>query len=338
MRRWIEWAARLYPRSWRAEFGEEFRAVLDDVKPSWRVFGNVLRGAIEMRVAGGSNWAKVVAAMALAGAVVGFGVSFQVAPAYQSSATVSFTPVADPVRPASAEVRRERTSQHVREMETEILSRAVLSSIIQDSRLLLYQTEKPSEDVIDKMRSHIRMTMAPSADGDPASVAIRVSFSCSDAAKARATVDALVFRLIEANQNRNWTRNRNYQDFWQRMAAVEHLQSVPPAPVGDFASVLTAASTPVKAGPNRLVFIAWGLGIGALLGFAGGVTVRWPAHARRIAGFAMAGCLLAGAASFLIPNRYISTAVMEIGPAELTEDPLASAPAPVSAAAFLGQV
>jgi hypothetical protein len=40
MRRWIRLAAALYPRSRRAEFGQEFR-------------GNVLRGALEMRMAGG---------------------------------------------------------------------------------------------------------------------------------------------------------------------------------------------------------------------------------------------------------------------------------------------
>ncbi|HXE63515.1 MAG TPA: hypothetical protein VN519_08230, partial [Bryobacteraceae bacterium] len=78
MRRWIGLAALLYPRNWRAEFGEEFRAVLDDVKPGWRVFGNVLRGAIEMRMMNGSNWAKLVAAMAIAGSIVGFGVSYWV--------------------------------------------------------------------------------------------------------------------------------------------------------------------------------------------------------------------------------------------------------------------
>ena len=37
MKRLISLVARLYPRSWRAEFGEEFDAVLDDVKPRWRV-------------------------------------------------------------------------------------------------------------------------------------------------------------------------------------------------------------------------------------------------------------------------------------------------------------
>src|SRR6185312_5001448 len=107
----------------------------------------------------------------------------------------------------------------------------------------------------------------------------------------------------------------------------------PRAPAGEVASVLAAASLPVKTDPNRFAFLAWGLGIGGLLGFLTALTVRWPRHARRIAGFATAGCLLAGAASFLIPDRYTSTAVMEITPAQLT--PAQSA---TSAADFLRRV
>jgi hypothetical protein len=49
MKRWIARVAALHPRSWRAEYGEEFGALLDDVKPGWRVFANVLGGAIQFR-------------------------------------------------------------------------------------------------------------------------------------------------------------------------------------------------------------------------------------------------------------------------------------------------
>ena len=59
MKRWIAFVAVLYPRSWRDEFGDEFGALLDDVKPSWRVFRNVLGGAIQMQITEGTNWMKV---------------------------------------------------------------------------------------------------------------------------------------------------------------------------------------------------------------------------------------------------------------------------------------
>ena len=183
MRRWIGLAAALYPREWRAEFGEEFRAVLDDVKPSSRVFANVLRGAIEMRMVNGSNWAKLVAAMAVVGAVVGFGVSYR-SPVYLSSATISVTPVADPVRPTSAEELRQRAVERVERMKTEMLSRAELSSIINDPRLILYYAElqrMPLEDVIDNMRSNLRMEEVSTARTGLAPIVFRISFAYADA-------------------------------------------------------------------------------------------------------------------------------------------------------------
>jgi hypothetical protein len=70
MRRWIDLAASLYPRSWREEYGEEFSGLLEEVQPTWRVFGNVLRGAISMQLTRNTNWLKVAGAMAAAGAVV----------------------------------------------------------------------------------------------------------------------------------------------------------------------------------------------------------------------------------------------------------------------------
>src|SRR5687768_13915943 len=50
MKRLIEWAARLYPRAWRERYGEEFRALIEDVRPGWRELWDVLRGACGMQM------------------------------------------------------------------------------------------------------------------------------------------------------------------------------------------------------------------------------------------------------------------------------------------------
>jgi len=47
MRRWIALAARLYPRSWRDRYGEEFDALLEDATADWQQFLNVAQGALE---------------------------------------------------------------------------------------------------------------------------------------------------------------------------------------------------------------------------------------------------------------------------------------------------
>ena len=101
----------------------------------------------------------------------------------------------------------------------------------------------------------------------------------------------------------------------------------------------TAASQPVEsAGRSRIVYLTWGLGLGLLMGLLAALAMRWPRGAFQLGGFAVAGCVLAGAASFVIPNRYRSTAVMMISPAVITEDPLAPLPVATPATKFLRQI
>jgi hypothetical protein len=101
MKRWIARAAALYQRSWREEYGEEFDALLDDVKPRWRVFADVLGEAIRMQMTMGNNWLNLATATAACGAIMATGLSFTVAPQYVSSAVLSVTPQPDPLRPES---------------------------------------------------------------------------------------------------------------------------------------------------------------------------------------------------------------------------------------------
>ncbi len=342
MRRWIEFVAVLYPRSWREEFGPEFGALLDDVKPSWRVFRNVLGGSIEMQITAGTNWMKVAGAMAAIGAVVAFGISFRTAPLYSSSAVISVTPQVDPVRPTSRDVLQTRAAERVAGMEAELLSRTSLSSIINDPRLQLYEEERkrePLEDVIGEMRRNIRIEAFPPADGGLAPLAFNISFSYPDQVKAQAAVRALSNKFLEANVRTNKANADAYQGFWRDMADVQHTKPAPPPPIGDIVGVLSPASNPVDAeGPNRFLFLAWGLGMGLLVGLLAAFGMRRPRGVRRLVGFGVAGFTLAGAGSFLIPNRFTSSAFMQISPAQVTEDPMAPLPAATPAAEFLRQI
>ena len=337
MKRFILLIARLYPRSWREEFGEEFDAVLDDVKPSWRVFANILGGAIMMQIATGTNWLKLAAATAVVGAIAALGMSYRVAPRYVSSAAISVTPQPDPVRPVSPQVLKERAAEHVAEMEAEILSRWRLFQIVRS--LDLYQAERkrePPEDVIEQMRHDLRI-QARSSEDDGATV-VSISFDYPDQVKAQAAVRELAARFAEVDLNSNRTIQDAYRGFWRDMAADRNAEPAPPPPVGDVARIIDAADQPMESpGPNRLVYLTWGLGVGLLLGLVAAFSIRWPRSARQLAGFAMAGCIVAGAASFLIPNRFTSTAVMMIDPARITEDPLAPLPAVTPATEFLRQ-
>ncbi len=343
MKRWIALASALYPRGWRQEYGEEFSALLDDVRPRWRVFANVLGGAIGMQITNGTNWLKLALAMAIAGAIVAAGASFAVAPRYVSAAVISVTPQPDPIRPVSAEVLQKRAAQRVVEMESEILSRWSLFETVK--KLDLYKKERQrlrfEDDVTQQMRQNIRIQARPSAKAGPAPIVFSISFAYPDQAMAQAAVRDLASRFAQANRISNRNRDNMYRNFWQDVAndaAFHHekMAPAPPPPVGDTLAVLDAASLPKDpVGPNRMVFLAWGLGAGLLLGLLVATAMRWPRGIRRLVGFAVAGCALAGAASLLIPNRYTSTAVVDIAPAVLTEDPLAAPPAATPADDYL---
>ena len=338
MKRWIARVAALYPRSWREEYGAEFDALLDEIKPAWRVFANVLGGALKMHLTTGTNWLKLVAATAAVGAIVAAGASYTEAPLYVSSAAISVTPQADPLRPTSPQLLRQRATEHVIEMENEILSRTSLSQIIQDPSLDLYKKERrriPLEDVIQQMRRNIRIEARSSTP-----IVFSISFAYPDQVKAQAAVRKLAAKFTEANAVSNRLRESAYTNFWHDVAteaAVEadvlhHARpalATPPPPVGETVAVLDPASLPKSLGPNRIAFLAWGMGAGLLLGVLAALAMRWPRAVWQLGGFALSGCILAVAASFLIPNRYTSTASVEITPAGLTEDPLATPPAAI---------
>src|SRR5579885_258210 len=88
MRRWIGWAGALYPRTWRERYASEFEELLNEVEPGWRVFADVVLGALRMHMFRGSLYWKLAATMALAGAFLSTAASFAVSRRYESSTEV----------------------------------------------------------------------------------------------------------------------------------------------------------------------------------------------------------------------------------------------------------
>ena len=188
------------------------------------------------------------------------------------------------------------------------------------------------------MRRNVRIE-ARSSTGDPLSpITFDIYFSYPDRAKAQATVRELATRLAQEDLEENRERVITYNEFWGDLTAAHLAKAAPPPPPGDVVRILDPPSHPKEsAGPNRLAFLAWGLAAGLLLGLLAALLIRWPRRVLRLAAFAVSGFIFAAAASFVFPNRYTATAVMEIRPAELTEDPLAPLPPVITAADFLRQ-
>lgn len=169
----MELLIRLYPKSWRARYGVEFEALLEDVKPGGRELANVFWEGIKMQTA---QWGflKVVAAFAIAGLIIAAISGFAIPNQYISTGVIRMS--GDPDGLAMA--------------ESTVLSRTSLSSMIQNNDL--YHTErarKPIDDVIEQMRTrdlHIRV-IAPDA--------FSVSFVGKNPRKTQLVTGLLIQRL-----------------------------------------------------------------------------------------------------------------------------------------------
>jgi hypothetical protein len=290
MRDWIRLASQLYPRSWRARYGVEFDALLDDAAAGPREFADVIRGALTMQLRTVTSW-KFVAASAAAGAILACAISFAI-----------------PGRFVSTAVLRTNGSQMTVLRTQEVLSRGSLAEIIQRPSLHLYpgeRTREPMEDVIEGMRNRDIRVQQVGPD-------LHISFAYPDPVKAQAVTRALMTRFTGSEQMAQRDRTLAWQQIWP--------DSTPPTGVAY--EVVEASTLPDKPiVPNRMVFLAAGLLIGLTVGLLAAATMRRPRWVRRMAAFAVAGCLLGLAASYLLPVAYVSTAVMRFTPPLVPDSP-----------------
>lgn len=85
MTRFARLVVRLYPSRWRKRYGRELDALLEDIDAGALDVGNVICGAIAMRI---SSIGWIPAGLALAGALTGTIVALRQPRLYESSATI----------------------------------------------------------------------------------------------------------------------------------------------------------------------------------------------------------------------------------------------------------
>lgn len=85
MRRLLRLAARLYPAWWHRRYGNEFEALLDEVRPGWRELADIVRGALTMQI---KTVATIPAVCALAGLIAGGIITVRTPQLFASTATI----------------------------------------------------------------------------------------------------------------------------------------------------------------------------------------------------------------------------------------------------------
>jgi hypothetical protein len=286
MRHLAKYAIRLYPAAWRARYGCEVEALMEDTGVRAGDIWDLARGAIFMQMTS-LSFPKIVAGFTLAGLLASGVWAAMQQPEYVSTAVMRLRPVtaADPAASKMAmQIRLQRLQQ-------DALSRHSLIDVIQSRNLFRKERQQqPLEDIIEQMRSrNIRLQVVDS----PGAATFSVQYTSADPAEAQAAAQAIVAALIEQNVAK------------------------PPAP-GEPANleVIDPASLPAQpSGPSRPAVIARGGGMGLIVGITCGAVWWLLRRGKRISlwrvgVFAAAGMAIGVAIAYAIPNQYISTAVL----------------------------
>ena len=255
----IRFASRLYPAAWRARYGVEFEALLEDIGPGWRDLWNVLAGALKMQMTTSSFW-KVVPALAAAGALVAGITSFTMRPAYESAGVIRVKAAAETPN-AGLDLAM---AQHLDRLRTYVLSRTTLAHIITEEGLYPNEAQAETlEGAVARMQRDVRIE--PVGVPGERAPALSLAFRYQDPSTAQRVTRKLMAEMVHDSE----------------LAARD---SSTPATL----EVLDAARTR-SIGPNRPVIIAVGLAAGLLLGCLYAVRRWW----RVLLSSAMVGALLA---------------------------------------------
>ncbi len=160
MKRLLRVAARLYPPAWRVRYGEEFDALIDEMRPRWRDVVNTAVGALIMQI---SRLTLIPVATAIIGAVVGAAISLAMPPSYASSSWV--------------------------------LVQSVGTSADVDQRIRSVINAALDEPALDRKAIALKLHGTP----ELAPVLLEVSVSADSARAAQQATERAMGRIIEAN-------------------------------------------------------------------------------------------------------------------------------------------
>jgi hypothetical protein len=246
MRFLLRLAVGLYPPAWRARYGVEFQALLDETQPGWPDIVDVLSGGLQMRLRY-LHPSLTVAALGIVGAIGAGGIAFVTASRFASTGTMNVRPAASPTAPGSA-----RLEDLMPGLARVAFSRDVLMGIIQQHHL--YSSARSStEDLVDRMRGDIRIQLISRS-------VVQVSFASTEARQAQQVAGELMSQLVRANLE---GRQRGHE-----------------TGPGSIVQVIDLPDEPrVSVSPQRVAVASFGgLGGGALIGVLIGLLRRRPSQ------------------------------------------------------------
>lgn len=178
-RRLLHLAAHLYPPEWRASYGDEFAALLDDTHPRWRDVFDVAAGGLAMQLRH-SNVTRGAIALGLVGTVVAASIAFSMKDVYRSSALIRVV----------TDLPREEASEALSSVFREAMIPPALASVADTYGLYPGETDK-----LQRLAQDIRVTSHwkdPAVDGSDYSI----GFDYSEPYLAQRVAEDVTSRIL----------------------------------------------------------------------------------------------------------------------------------------------
>lgn len=250
MKRWLRVASRFYPAAWRGRYAAEFDAMLDEVDTRWKDVFDVLKGALTMQFTSW-NLPSISLTFAVIGALIATAAGFSIPNEYQSMSVIRISP-----QSAVHDGWQGEAPQHIAEIALESFSRTFLTGIITGLNLYNDQRkQKPLEDIVREMRSHISIRLLNVPGGERDRTTFVISYVYPNAKLAQAVTRELVTKFTEVNVTA------------QRGSDIRTARNL---------EVLDPPSVPLRPKyPNRSLIVAIGLFAGLLAGLTVSYALRW---------------------------------------------------------------
>ena len=201
MKRWIRWAAWLYPAEWRVRYGAEFDVLLDDAGLQWGDLADVIRGAAIMQMTTWMSYWKMALLAAITGAILAGGASLAIPDVYVCTAALQIAPRG--IAGGETEETQTQMNRSLQQITLEVLGRDNLIRLIQDPVLDLYPKQRkrqPVEEIAeDVFRKHVRVVPFGPTSHESDGQAFRIVFEYPDRFKAQKVVAELASSFLTQN-------------------------------------------------------------------------------------------------------------------------------------------
>jgi hypothetical protein len=186
MRLLVRMAALCYPAGWRARYGAELDALLEDSGAGCAELLDVGKGAIAMQMTRGNVW-TFISVCAVVGLLAAGAAALRMPAVYRSTALMRL--------PAG----QDEAIQGLNKAEQQVLSRRSLAEIV--TSYSLYPEERkrlPLEDIVQDLRNRGIQIRLLSQPGNLSGTAFSVTFDYTDPSKAQAVNETLVAKMTGA--------------------------------------------------------------------------------------------------------------------------------------------